>query len=128
MGKIVWAVFKCIFKVAYYAACTLWLIFPLYLTAIIVPDTTRFLKDLGQELPWRTLALMKYSLICGIICTIINIGFPIWHFFIKRHKTSIFQNNIFFWWVSITNVVLIFWLLAAIFGPIYSGGGGKMGT
>ncbi|TAL39155.1 MAG: hypothetical protein EPN97_03090 [Alphaproteobacteria bacterium] len=121
-GKIVRPFFRGILIVAYYAGCVFWMSAPFWLTAFVIPETTGFLKNIGKMLPLRTRLLIDYSYICGIICMIINVGYPIWHFFIKRQRTDVFKNKLFSWWVFSANFALLLWLASAVFAPVYSGG------
>ena len=104
-----------------------WRVFPLCWALYIVPDWTMFLKELGRELPPLTLALFDYSLVCGVICAIINMVYTAWRFFIKRYPDNLFlQNNVFKYdkffsiWIFTTNSMLTIWLVLVILTPVYA--------
>ena len=93
-------------------------LFPLLWAVYIVPDVTFFIKELGQELSPVTKALFKYSVACGIICSAVNFAYPAWHYVVKRRKTHVFDSNVYWAWVIVTNCALIIWLMMAIFQPL----------
>lgn len=108
-GLIYWSMVSLYYAVCFNALC---------LPALIViegPDLTGFLFELGQKIEWQP----KYPIWCSYVCATVNFGFPVWHYLIKRNKTDVFDNKLFFSWVFITALGLIFWMGAVIVNPIH---------
>lgn len=83
-----------------------------------------------EELGWRENNFKTIHLVAfAYLILLFNIGFLVWHFLIKKYKTSPLRNNLYYFGIWLGDLALLALLMFMIFQPPWwAGGCGKCGT
>ena len=95
----------------YYAVSFFGLFFPLLFSVLIAPEQFDYLLHIGMEageIAYRWIIVGGYALVA------VNVGVLTWHYLIKRRKSDVLKNRLFFYWIFISNICLAGWVLLQI--------------